>query len=76
MKIVAERAIRCSECANARGYSSGPTEYEKKVVEWAFTLNGMVGACHDSQEFKKCGIGKKLREGGECAWFAKRAAKL
>ena len=72
MKVIKDVKIRCAQCANSRKYVSGPSEYEKSVVEWAFQLNGLPGACHDFQEFVGCTLKKRFPSSGECAWFAEK----
>ena len=72
MKLIEDTKIRCAQCVNAKDYSSGPSEYEKRVVEWAFQLNRMPGACHDFQEFVACALKKRFPSSGECAWFEKK----
>ena len=72
MKLVEDVKIRCVQCVNAKGYSSCPSEYEKRVAEWAFQLNGMRGVCHDSQKFVACALKKKFPSSGKCAWFEKK----
>jgi len=72
MKLIKNHGIRCEKCANAKKYVSGPSEYEKSVVEWAFQLNGLPGACHDFHEFVGCALKKRFPSSGECAWFEKK----
>jgi len=72
MKLIDDPGIRCGQCAHAKAFLCGPTEYQKKAAEWAFKLNQMRGACHDSHDFADCAKGKRLPSSGECALFAEK----